>query len=47
MREVRREACGQLDCRAGAGGREVPQAVSLIFRFVFEQIDGCAEVRLD
>lgn len=31
----------------GVDGREVPQAVSLIFRFVFEQIDGRAEVRFD
>jgi hypothetical protein len=30
----------------GEGAREVPQAVSLAYRFVFEQVDGRGSVRL-
>ena len=34
------EACGN------DGTREIPQAVSLVFRFVFEQVDGRGSVRV-
>lgn len=34
------EACGP------AGTQEIPQAVSLVFRFVFEQVDGRGTVRV-
>lgn len=34
------EACGN------EGTREIPQAVSLVFRFVFEQVDGRGTVRV-
>lgn len=34
------EGCG------GSGSREMPQAVSLVYRFVFEQVDGRGVVRV-